>query len=234
MCYTINMLLLGGNGENRSLDVSQHIGIDSLKVECANIPDKHLTTVGEEFLSLLEMSDVIAVVVDTPSLMEKESKAFPNQVNRIKEILDLLHDVTGDEKKVIFAPVKCEKWMQERRMKEVLDKLVSVYHSFFRSLCSSNMIECCIIPTVSIEDALQHCDQLLWHTIGYMAKKWAAETKSMRRLGTRYLMPTKSENIAKRMEELEREGVVVNNSGYISIDNWYEIPVIMEKFDDIG
>jgi hypothetical protein len=59
MCYTINMLLLGGNsdGETRSLDVSQHIGIDSIKIECANIPSKDLTTVDEEGLSLLEMSE---------------------------------------------------------------------------------------------------------------------------------------------------------------------------------
>lgn len=234
MCYTINMLLLGsdGDGETRSLDVSQHIGIDGIVVACTDMPNKDMVRVKEECHSLFDVCDVIAVVVDTPCLMDA-FKSVSDQVNGVEEILNRLQDVVGEGKMVIFVPVKCEKWMKERRMKEVLDKLVSVYHSSLKSLCASRWTECCIIPTESIEDALQHCGQLLWHTIGYVAKKEAAVTKAQRRLGVRYCMPTISERIVKRMEELEREGVVINNGGYIRIDNRYEIPVIMENFDEM-
>lgn len=227
------MLLLGGegNGKTFSLDVSQHIGLDVITVEYTDIPNKDLAQVNEEHLSLLEMSDVIAVVVDTPCLMEA-SKAVYDKVHHTEEIQNLLRNVMGYEKMVIFVPVKCEKRMKEKRMKEVLDKLVNVYQSSLRSLCSSHLIECCIIPTETIEGALQHGEQLLLHTIWYMAKKEAAETKAFRRLGTRYLKPTISENIVKRMTELESEGVFILDSGDILIDNRHEIPVIMENFDE--
>lgn len=233
MCYRINMLLLGGEGVERffSLDVSQHIGIDGIMVDVTHMPCNDFAKTDEEYLPLLEGSDVIAVVVDTPCLMDA-SKSVSDQVNGVKEILNRLQDLVGEGKMVVFVPVKCEKWINERRMKEVLDKLVGVYHSSLKSLCASRWIECCIIPTESIEDALQHCGQLLWHTIGYMAEKWAAKTKALRRMGVHYFMPTKSEKIAKRMEELEWEGVIINSGGYIMIDNRYEIPVIMENFDE--
>ncbi len=234
MCYRINMLLLGGEGVERffSLDVSQHIGIDGIMVDVTHMPCNDFAKTDEEYLPLLEGSDVIAVVLDTPCLMDA-SKSVSDQVNGVEEILNRLQDVIGEGKMVVFVPVRCEKWMKERRMKEVLDKLVSVYHSSLKSLCASRWTACCIIPTESIEDALQHCGQLLWHTIGYVAKKDAAVTKAQRRLGIRYFMPTISERIVKRMEELEREGVIINDGGYIMIDNRYEIPVIMENFDEI-
>ena len=228
------MLLLGGEGVERSfsLDVSQHVGIDGIMVDVTHMSCKDIARTNEEYLPLLERSDVIAIEVDTPCLMDA-SKSVSDQVNYVEEILNRLQDVVGEGKMVIFVPVKCEKWMQERRMKEVLDKLVGVYHSSLKSLCACRWTECCIIPTESIDDALQHCGQLLWHTIGYMAKKDAASTKANRRLGAHYLVRTKSEKIVKRIEELEREGVVINDGGYIMIDNRYEIPVIMENFDEM-
>lgn len=228
------MLLLGGEGVERSfsLDVSQNVGIDGIMVDVTHMPCIDIARTNEEYLPLLEGSDVIALVVDTPCLVDA-SKSVSDQVNCVEEILNGLQDVVGEGKMVIFVPVKCEKWMQEQRMKEVLDKLVRVYYSSLKRFCTSSWTECCIIPTESIEDALQHCGQLLWHTIGYVVKNEAAVIKAQRRIGIRYFMPTIYERIVKRMEELEREGVVINNDGCILLDKRYEIPVIMEDFDEM-
>lgn len=234
MCYRINMLLLGGEGVERSfsLDVSQNVGIDGIMVDVTHMPCKDIARTNEEYLPLLEGSDVIAIVVDAPCLMDA-SKSVSDQVNYVEEILNRLQDVVGEGKMVVFVPDKCEKWMRERRMKEVLDKLVVVYHSSLKSLCAYRWTECCIIPTESIDDALQYRSQLTLNTIWYMAKKDAASTKANRRSGAHYLVRTKSEKIVKRIEELEREGVIINDGGYIMIDNRYEIPVIMENFDEM-
>ena len=76
---------------------------------------------------------VFLVVVDTPYLMESSKGTFQsvNGVISIKEMFnEVKRDCKNDDRKIIFVPVKCEKW--KNKLGEVANKLVDYYDLMFQ------------------------------------------------------------------------------------------------------
>ena len=83
------------------------------------------TTQDQEINNYIAANDVFVVMVDTPYLMDN-SEAMCDAVNCISDIhnsLTNINDQNGTKAKmVVFVPIKCEKWVKEGRIKEVVDK----------------------------------------------------------------------------------------------------------------
>lgn len=76
---------------------------------------------------------VFLVVVDTPYLMESSKGTFKrvNGTSFVKEMFeDVKNECENDDRKIIFVPVKCEKW--KNQLGEVANKLVDYYDDMFQ------------------------------------------------------------------------------------------------------
>lgn len=101
--------------------------------------------------------DVFVIAIDTPYLMEAVNpdnklcnEAINNSYNHINDIytfLSELDDKNGaDAKLVIFAPLKCEKWIKENRVSEVVERVKLEYEPTIHALSRYINVEVDIIP----------------------------------------------------------------------------------------
>ncbi|MCQ2076326.1 MAG: hypothetical protein MJZ20_04715 [Bacteroidaceae bacterium] len=79
-------------------------------------------------------ANIFLIVVDTPFLMEGASGEFKN-VSFTMNIAQLFDDISGnsnnDFRKIIFVPIKCEKW--KNGLNEVATKLQKYYDEMFEN-----------------------------------------------------------------------------------------------------
>ena len=111
----------------------------------------------DETQSFIKDCDVFVVVVDTPYLM-----AGSESVNEAANIVDSIHtfltqidnDGGRKEKLVIFVPIKCEKWIQEGKIDEVIQKVEETYAATIKHLEATGKTEISIIPIQTAGDIL--------------------------------------------------------------------------------
>ena len=103
-------------------------------------------SVREKVTGMIQDTDVFIIMVDTPYLMhEKESVA--KATNAIAGIHDYMTHVGGEkEKLVIFSIIKCEKWVKEGKMNQVVEKLKKLYATTIQALMAFDKMNICIIP----------------------------------------------------------------------------------------
>lgn len=105
--------------------------------------------------------DVFVVAIDTPYLMEAVNhdnklcnEAINNSYNHVNDIytfLSELNDKDGaDAKLVIFAPLKCEKWIKENRISEVVGRVKHVYEPTIHALSKYMNVEIDIMPIETV------------------------------------------------------------------------------------
>lgn len=110
----------------------------------------------EEMIGRIRDSHIILMAVDAPHLMEDDEKGNPRGYheiyNRADVITDLIKTAWQDNKSprmVLFVPVKCEKYIREGRMEELLENLRLGYQELLayittsqRSLCTVAVAPC--------------------------------------------------------------------------------------------
>lgn len=122
-----------------------------LEIEYTDVPGEWFRsgTKDDEINQYVAANDVFVVMVDTPYLME-ESEAMCDAVNCISDIhnaLTNINDQNGTKAKmVVFVPIKCEKWVKEGRIKDVVDKLKKAYSVPIRALLAYNKMSICVLP----------------------------------------------------------------------------------------
>ena len=122
-----------------------------LEIEYTDVPGEWFRsgTQDQEINNYIAANDVFVVMVDTPYLMDN-SEAMCDAVNCISDIhnsLTNINDQNGTKAKmVVFVPIKCEKWVMEGRIKEVVDKLKSAYRVPIQALSAYNKMSICILP----------------------------------------------------------------------------------------
>lgn len=98
-------------------------------------PSKHLV---DQLDKWKRIANIFLIVVDTPYLMEGTSGEFKS-VNLTMNIAPLFDDISGisnnDYRKIIFVPIKCEKW--SNNLNEVAAKLQQYYDEMFENRLSS-------------------------------------------------------------------------------------------------
>ncbi len=88
---------------------------------------------------LLSESAAVLIAIDAPALMERNGK-YHNQINRpdqIKDLFRLAYQDLDSPRLVIFAPIKCEKYLRNKkstqelidRVKEGYDRLINYFNA---------------------------------------------------------------------------------------------------------
>lgn len=121
------------------------------------------TAAEKKFLTeLVRESAVVLIAIDTPALMEKISKPekpgrYHEKINRPSQIKDLFKKVYQDlnsPRMVIFAPIKCEKYIKDTKSaKELAVKVKQGYDPLiqqFKSEPLTNKIVSIITPIQTI------------------------------------------------------------------------------------
>lgn len=102
--------------------------------------------------------DVFVIVIDTPYLMgsveETTKDLCPESINlgtnRVMDIQNFLTHINDNEgkdaKMVVFVPLKCEKWVKERRINEVTKRIKEVYGTCIKNLMAYSKMNISIIP----------------------------------------------------------------------------------------
>lgn len=145
----------------------------SMELEFTDVPGEWFTpgaggTVDEEsgrtikdiITDLVRESDVYVIMVDTPNLMHpKESIAAAT--NAINGIQDYMTHVSEDsEKLVMLCPIKCEKWIKEGKMDQVVARVEKMYDTMLTALKAYKLVNICILPIETAGNILffEHSD----------------------------------------------------------------------------
>lgn len=105
--------------------------------------------------------DVFVIAIDTPNLMEAVNpnnrlcnEAINNSYNHVNDIYTFMSELDdkngGDAKLVIFAPLKCEKWIKEGKIEDVKKRIAKVYEPTLHALSKYVNVEIDIIPVQTV------------------------------------------------------------------------------------
>lgn len=105
----------------------------------------------------VEESDVFVIAIDTPFLMDTDNDegVSVNLVyNRIKEITQAMAtmkiNAPTDLKQIILCPVKCEKWVQNGKAEEVVQKVLKSYRDLINRWVSCPEVTIQIMPIQTV------------------------------------------------------------------------------------
>lgn len=92
----------------------------------------------ETLKSIMEKSRILLVVIDTPHLME-EKGIYNDSKNLCRHVFEMIKDVGfADSQKgpgmVLFIPLKCERYYNNKKMNEVAAKVEEVYDLLIQHL----------------------------------------------------------------------------------------------------
>lgn len=115
----------------------------------------------EEVREKVKDYDVFLIAIDTPNLMEAVNpnnrlcnEAINNSYNHVNDIYSFmsgLDDKEGaDAKLVIFVPLKCEKWVKEGRIGEVVQRVKTIYEPTLHALSQYTNVEVDIMPIQTV------------------------------------------------------------------------------------
>lgn len=108
-----------------------------------------------ETVEYIKDCDVFVVVVDTPYLMVG-SKVENEAANVVESLHTFLTHIDNDDgrkaKQVIFLPIKCEKWVKDGKIEDVVAKIETTYEATIRYLKATGKTEISIIPIQTAGD----------------------------------------------------------------------------------
>lgn len=99
-------------------------------------------------------SDVFVIVVDTPYLMSSD-EVIPEAANVAGDIQTFLTNMNlaaHPYMQVIFVPIKCEKWVKDGTIGDVVEKIKKVYDTTLTNIQAFPNIEISIIPIQTAGD----------------------------------------------------------------------------------
>lgn len=110
-----------------------------------------------ETVAFVKECDVFVVIVDTPYLMvgSKVEAESANIIDSIHTFLMQIDSQNGRKsKQVVFVPIKCEKWVKEGKIDDVVKAVEEKYEATIKDLKASNKTEISIIPIETAGDIL--------------------------------------------------------------------------------
>jgi hypothetical protein len=97
----------------------------------------------------MKESDVFVIVVDTPYLMEGVG-GVARAVNCVDSVQNFVSSIDNNNdqyaKMVMFVPIKCEKWVKEGRINEVVDRIQTEYAVPIQTVKAYRRMNVCILP----------------------------------------------------------------------------------------
>lgn len=145
----------GSDYDIKKFDLSVKIRENlTVNVLCIDIPGEILASDMEKARLVIAKADVLMIAIDTPQLYEGKiaGKAF-NQVNSITDLLtaSLIPDKLY-KKRLIFVPIKCEKYIRSGEMALVNNKIKNAYLDLIHLWTETAHHEVFITPVMSLGD----------------------------------------------------------------------------------
>lgn len=180
-----------------------------------------------ELKKIIEQSDVYIIAIDTPFLMEADED-INSVYNRTIEISDALGnmrtastDGAKDKKMIIFAPVKCEKWMNEGKADSILEKLKYAYRNLINQWVGNPEVDIWCMPVIT-SGGIQFYQLLPSHKIFRTPEQKIGEKCSKDPLtGTIYL-PDGQTLSPKNIDRTEIDASQEIDHFHIPL-SWYEV-----------
>lgn len=111
----------------------------------------------KETVAFVKECDVFVVIVDTPYLMSG-NEVVAESANIIDSIHTFLMQIDNQDgrksKQVIFVPIKCEKWVKEGKIDDVVKIVEEKYEATIKDLKASNKTEISILPIETAGDII--------------------------------------------------------------------------------
>ena len=109
----------------------------------------------EELIELIRNSQVLLIAVDSPHLVEKEGRYHDvfNRAAILTEEIQKAFQGTGEQRMVLFAPLKCERYKNRERMEEVMEQVKAGYQDLIDYLCAperKNLFTVAITPVITM------------------------------------------------------------------------------------
>lgn len=149
LCYWNYIIELRIPGTSKRMDV-EFLDVPGSFLKCESFQFSYIASLVNEF-------DVIIVVVDTPYLMAdcKEVVVSANAIHEIQYILMQIDSQdTRKAKQILFAPVKCERWIKDGKIDEVTRKIEEIYSTTIQDFMASSNNGISIIPVETAGDII--------------------------------------------------------------------------------
>lgn len=176
--------------------------------------------------------DVFLIAIDTPNLMEAANpnnklcnEAINNSYNHVNDIytfLTELNDKDGaDAKLVLFAPLKCEKWVREGKLPEVIERVKAVYEPSIHALSKYKNVEIDIMPIETVGNIIfvEQTKAMICITNGSTVRKCAIiNNKTQVRFEDGSV---ESIDLNKHKFDLDNDSVIREHSTLQVPNSWY-------------
>lgn len=178
-----------------------------------------------ELIKIIEESDAYIIAIDTPFLM-KADEDINSVYNRTIEISDAMAHMrtvgngVKDKKMIIFAPVKCEKWIYEGNIDSVFEKLKLAYRSLINQWVENPDIEMWCMPVVT-SGGVQFYQLLPSHKVFRTPEQKIGERCSKEPLTGMLYLPDGQTLSPKSINRIEVDASQEIDHTYIPL-SWYE------------
>lgn len=147
--------ITGSDYDIKKFDLSVTIRNElTVDVQCIDIPGEVLRSDMPKACLAIEKADVLMIAIDTPQLYE--GKIAGKTFNQVVPIIDLLKNALIPKqlynKRIIFVPIKCEKYIRTGEITSVNQKIKTVYADLIRLWTETARQEVYITPVMSLGD----------------------------------------------------------------------------------
>lgn len=127
-----------------------------IDIEIKDFPGEYLLNKQERVKEFINDATAIYIAIDTPHLMERNGSfnEIKNKVSIITEFFQQTIKNFTSEKLVLFVPLKCEKYFNEKRMVEVLNRVKEEYEVLISLFKQSEKICCAVTPILTLGDVV--------------------------------------------------------------------------------
>ncbi len=117
-----------------------------------DFPGEYVRTSPDDVISFIDESSAILIAIDTPHLMEQDGKfaEVKNQIETITRFFASSFSQLSSDKLVMLVPLKCEKYLYEGRMNDVMLRVEEAYSTLIRFFKSKGNIACAITPILTL------------------------------------------------------------------------------------
>lgn len=133
----------------------------NIHLQIRDYPGEYLLKNPEQVAAYIREANAVLIAIDTVCLMENDGR-YNEGKNKPRLVMDFLkeHLPDGEEKLVLFVPLKCEKYVREERLGEVRQRIREVYSELIDCLKDRdnqrklrNKICCAIVPIETLGGA---------------------------------------------------------------------------------
>ena len=128
-----------------------------VKLHCVDIPGEKIDGDMTVPAELVKKADVIIVAIDTPQLQENGFFGINfNRVNNVSDLISTTFEGARCSKQLLFVPMKCEKYVHNNSMGQIVQRIKDVYANLIRYWKIICDIPIHVVPVQTLGD-LEFC-----------------------------------------------------------------------------